>query len=480
VNSPFRSLPSLSEVLESPPLKGLVDRVQRHVLVARAREVLDELRSQLQSATSQVPIPNPTELAQRVADWFQAAHPTAEQPAINATGALLDPRLGVPPLPDAALQAIQNLGRGWTTLDIASPLDPPAFAPHRGPLPSLYAQAQQRLARLARANAALLVHNPTAALWLLLAALADRHPIAVARKHLVERPGQAALAAIAQAARTPLLEVGSVNCVRLEDYERVLGQQPAAIFFLENWVCTQAGWTADVGLEALRDLARRHRVPLWVELGGASLTDLTRFGIRGVPQIGAVVAMGADLVLAAGHGWIGGPPCGLIIGQAELIDALQRHPLFDVARADPLTVAAMNETLRLYEDPEQAELAVPLLALAAAPLENLRQRAERLAPQMVIEGKVDVSAAADQSDLSGVGLPSHQRPTYCLAVTAKEQSAEEIQSLLLRATPSIIGKVKDQRLLLDLRSVIPRDDVALVNAFRKVWLEKPSDEPGTG
>lgn len=479
MNSPFRSLPTLSEVLESPPLKGLVDRVQRHALVSRAREVLEELRSQIQSATSQVPIPNPSELAQRVADWFHAAQPSTQPAAINATGALLDPRLGLPPLPDTALLAIQNLGRGWTTPDLASSLEAPVFAPTAAPLPSLYSQTHQRLARVAHAEAALVLESPAAAIWLLLTALANPRPVAVARKHLVERPGQPPLTTIALAADTTLLETGSVNCVRQEHYEIALQQQPAAIFFCENWVYAEAGWVADVCLESLRDLARRYRVPLWVELGGASLIDLARFGITGVPQIGPSVALGADLVLAAGHGWIGGPPCGLLVGRADLIEALQRHPLFSVVRADPLTTAAINETLRLYEAPEQAEFAIPLLALAAAPQENLRQRAERLAPQMAVTGKVDVSVVADQSDLSGAGLPGHQLPTWCLAAASNERSAEQMQVMLLKTTPAIIGKIKDTSFLIDLRSVLPRDDVALVSAFRSAWLEQGSSERGS-
>jgi L-seryl-tRNA(Ser) seleniumtransferase len=480
VNSPFRSLPTLGEILESPPLRGLVDRVQRHALVSRAREVLEELRSQLQSATSQVPIPNPSELAQRVADWFYAAQPAASLAAINATGTLLDPRLGLPPLADAALEAVHALGRSWTALNAASPLRPEDFPPPHDPFPALYTQAQQRLARLTHAEAALLIHHPAAAQWLLLVALAGHRPVAAARSSLVELPGQVPLTAIAPTARTPLLEVGSANCVRLEDYENVLQQQPAAIFYVENWLYKQTGWATSVGLEDVRDVARRHGVPLWVELGGAALADLTRFGIEGVPQVGAVVASGADLVLVAGHGWMGGPPCGLIVGRATLIEALRSHPLYCVARASPLTVAAMDATLRLYEEPGQAELAIPLLALAAAPQENLRQRAERLAPQMAVAGKVEVSVVADQSDVSGTGLPGHQLPTWCLAVTSNGQSAEDIQARLLKATPRIIGKQKNGFLLLDLRSVLPREDVDLVNAFRSVWLEKTSDEERTG
>ena len=480
MNSPFRPLPTLREVLESPPLKGLVDRVQRHALVSRARELLEELQTQLQSAASQVPIPNPSELAQRVADWFYASPSAAGPTAINATGALLDPRLGVPLLADAALQAIQNLGRGRTTPDIATPLHPPAFLPAETQLPSLCTQAQQRLARLTHAEAALVVHSPAAAIWLLLAALAGHRQVAVARKHLIEWPGQVPFANIAQAANTPLIEVGCVNCVRVEDFEAALQQQPAAVFFSENWVCAQKGWQADIGFEALRDLARRHHVPLWVELGGASLVDLARFGIEGVPQIGSRVASGADLVLAAGHGWMGGPPCGLIAGRAALIEALQRHPLWSVVRADPLTVVALNETLRLYEDSEQAELAIPVLALAAAPEENLRQRAERLAPQMTISGKVEVSAVADRSDLSGAGLPGHELPTWCLAVASSECSADAIQAILLKTEPKIIGKVKDNRFVIDLRSVLPRDDMALVNAFRSAWAESPSPDGAVG
>lgn len=470
----FPPLPTLNEVLESPPLKALVDRVQRHVLVSRARQALDELRNQLQSTAAQIPIPPPSELAQRVADWITATEPPPARPAINATGRVLDPRLGLPPLADTALVAMQALARGWCDPVLVSPPQASVFTPTSLPTPQTYAEAQQRLARLTGAEAALLLHSPTAALWLLFASLAEGSRIAVARKHLVERPGQVPLIAVAQAARCTLQEVGSANCVRQEDYVRAVEEGPAALFWVATAVCGQVGWTTDVPLEGVQTLCRRHHLPLWVDLGEASLVDLMQYGIGGVPQIAPVVRAGADIVLAAGHGWLGGPPCGLIVGRRTLVERLERHPLFSSVVAGPLVAAAMHETLHLYEGLNQAELSIPLLALIATPLDNLRQRAERLAPQIAASGRWEVTVVADHSDLSGLGLESHRLSTWCLEITAKDQSAEDIQSLLLGASPSVIGRTREGRLLLDLRSVMPRDDMALLSAFQSLSGEHPA------
>jgi L-seryl-tRNA(Ser) seleniumtransferase len=184
-----------------------------------------------------------------------------------------------------------------------------------------------------------------------------------------------------------------------------------------------------------------------------------------VPLVSESVKAGADLTLLSGAGFIGGPPCGIIVGRRELIDKIAAHPLFRAVRADKLTLAALGATLRLYEDVQLAERAIPVLSLVATSLENLRQRAERLAPQMAATGVASVEVVASQAYLGGHEVPGQAAATIVLSLTPKEGTAEQLAKALRLGTPAVVGRVTDGRLLLDLRSVMPRDDLPLITAI---------------
>jgi L-seryl-tRNA(Ser) seleniumtransferase len=215
-------------------------------------------------------------------------------------------------------------------------------------------------------------------------------------------------------------------------------------------------------------------LPVIDDIGSGALIDFSRFGVAGEPMAGKSIQTGADVVLFSGDKLLGGPQCGVIVGRRNLVQQIAGHPMARALRVDKLTLAALTATLRLYRDPETAERAVPLLNLLSTPLENLKNRAERLAPQIAALAVAEEAGAIEETSyLGGGSVPSQSLPTWCIAVKPARGSVANMARALRVGTPSVVGRVKQDQLLIDLRSVFPREDVDLVAAFATLEADKP-------
>ena len=200
-------------------------------------------------------------------------------------------------------------------------------------------------------------------------------------------------------------------------------------------------------------------------MGSGALVDFTQFGLAPEPMPAKSLAAGADLVLFSGDKLLGGPQCGIIAGRQELVAKIAGHPMMRALRVDKLTLAALAATLRLYRDTELAMREIPLLHLLSTSQKNLQNRAERLAPQLAaLEGIAMATAIEDKTFLGGGSLPGEELPTWCLAIEPAGRSVDQLATALRTGTPSVVGRVQQQRLLLDLRTVFPRQDQSLVAA----------------
>jgi L-seryl-tRNA(Ser) seleniumtransferase len=225
------------------------------------------------------------------------------------------------------------------------------------------------------------------------------------------------------------------------------------------------GFTESASLAELVALGHKHNLPVIDDIGSGPLLDLARYGLTGEPLAGESIQSGADLVLFSGDKLLGGPQCGVIAGRKRLVDEILQHPMMRALRVGKLTLAALAATLRLYQDPQTAEQSIPLFSLLATPLENLRNRAERLAPQMAA-----VAAIASAEPIQGVAflgggsVPTQELPTWCVALAPSRGSVSELAASLRAADPAIVGRIQQDRLLLDLRCVPPKQDCQLVAA----------------
>jgi L-seryl-tRNA(Ser) seleniumtransferase len=264
-----------------------------------------------------------------------------------------------------------------------------------------------------------------------------------------------------------LREVGTTNKTRLDDYERAIDDRTAALLLVHPSNFVVVGFAESVSLAELVKLGRTKNLPVIHDIGSGAVVDFAQFGFSDEPLASASIKHGADLVLFSGDKLLGGPQSGIIVGRRELVDKIARHPLTRALRVDKLTLAALGATLRLYREPEQARHHIPLLQLLSAPLENLRSRAERLAPQMATSPAVAAAdVVEDVTYLGGGAVPTQKLATWCVALTPAEISVDRLAARLRNGQPAVVGRVREDRLYLDLRTVFPRQDLDLVAAVR--------------
>jgi L-seryl-tRNA(Ser) seleniumtransferase len=218
-------------------------------------------------------------------------------------------------------------------------------------------------------------------------------------------------------------------------------------------------------LGELVKLGRARELPVIHDIGSGALIDFGEFGCPDEPVASTSVREGADLVLFSGDKLLGGPQCGIIVGKRSLIESIAKHPLARALRVDKLTLAALAATLRLYRQPQTARREIPLLQLLDTSADNLKHRAGRIAPQMAACAAIkSAEAVSDVTYLGGGSFPNQQLPTWCVALEATMRSADRLATALRTGTPAVVGRVREDRLYLDLRSVFPRQDQQLIEA----------------
>jgi len=444
-------LPSANELLEKPPIRALADRWNRSIVAAGVRSFLEELRTDLERRAADVHLPSLREIAERAARHVAALQTSGVRPAINATGRFFAPAWSGTPLADEALERIVALGRGYM-------LDATAAGP---------GNAAATLRRLTGAEAATVISSYSGAVWLALAATAGERHVAIARHDVGELEAGSSLASVAQAARVTLCEVGAVNHTSAADFEAALDDETAAILRHTPDHYRVTGETTAIELESLVALARDRELLLIDLLGAAPLVDgLPLLGPQldaSLLSIAASIGTGTHLVVARGDGLVGGPRCGLIVGARSLIERIESHPLFAAWRADPATCAALQATIAAHGDPQQLPQTVPLFQLLSASVDNLRQRAERLAPQCAQASDVEYAAAVTSESCLGLArLENDKLPSYAIALTPAGGDLGSLIRRLQNAPVPVVGRVDEERLLLDLRTVLPRQDQRLV------------------
>ena len=455
--NPLRNIPSVSELLESPPLRKLVDRISHNVVVMGARTVLDEVRTEVQTSAAEMSLPSVSELAERIARRITEKETPSLRPVINATGILLHTGLGRAPLAEEALAEITAVARDYASveMDLAS-----------GRRSRRMLAVEELLKELTGAEAALVVNNNAGATMLTLSALAAGREVIVSRGQLVEIGGSFRLPEVMATSGAVLREVGATNKTHLRDYTAAINEQTAALMLVHPSNFVVVGFTAEVSLEDLLEIGHRHELPVIHDVGSGAMMDFEQFGFAGEPLVTKSIAAGADVVLFSGDKLLGGPQCGIIAGRRERIESMAKHPMARALRVGKLTLAALGATLRLYRDPQKARQAIPLLHLLSTSVENLQNRARRLAPQLAATGAVaEAEPVADTSYLGGGSIPAQKVATWCVALKPAAISVDRLATALRRGTPAVVGRVRQDRLLLDLRTVMPRQDVQLVEAL---------------
>ncbi len=456
-NSVFRNIPSVNELLETPALKKVVDRVSHNVAVTEVRTFLDNLRHELQSRAEELPLPSPTELSERIAAWISNEQRGRLIPVVNATGILLHTGLGRAPMARQAVEAMAAISSNYATLEVD------AETGHRS---QRVKAIEKLLCEQTGAEAGLVVNNNAGATLLTLAAVAAGKEVIVSRGELIEIGGSYRLPDVMSTSGAILREVGTTNKTRITDYEAGINEHTAALMKVHTSNYRIVGFTEAPTIEDLVALGRSKDQIVIDDIGSGALIDFAQFGLTDEPIAAASIKAGVDLVLFSGDKLLGGPQSGIVIGRREYIDRILAHPLMRALRVGKATLAALEATLKLYRDPEQAKLEIPLLALLSTSTDNLRLRAERLAPQIAENQLVSRAEPVESTaQLGGGTVPAQSIPTWCVAIEPNGVSVDALATTLRTGRPPVFGRIQNDRLLFDLRSVMPAQDTTLIAAI---------------
>src|SRR3954471_7168024 len=413
----LRDLPSVDELARDERLAG----EPAELVVAAARSALERAREEIRAGHE------PGDLGERALRELAAARAPSLRRVVNATGVLVHTNLGRAPLPEAALERALEVGRSYSNLE---------YDLSAGARGSRQDHVASILRRLTGAEAALVVNNNAAAVMLALAALAEGREVLVSRGELIEIGDGFRIPDVLARSGARLREVGTTNRTRAADYEQAIGPETAVLLRVHQSNFRVVGFTAQPSVPELAAVARRHGLPLVDDLGSGVLVQL-----EDEPSAKESLAEGADLVCFSGDKLLGGPQAGIVVGRADLVEQLLRHPLQRALRADKLTLAALEGTLTLYLDPELATREVPVLRMLHEAVEAVRARAERLAA--ATGGEVEETVGR----VGGGALPLAELPSFACA------GEEELAPPLRAGDPPVVGVIRDGRLLLDCRTL---------------------------
>ncbi|MBN2147877.1 MAG: L-seryl-tRNA(Sec) selenium transferase [Anaerolineales bacterium] len=440
----LRDLPSTDQLLQSSAASDLIDSYGRPLAVDALRQVLEEARQQFPLSGT---LPTAETLLAKAGYFLQQWTAPSLIPVINATGVILHTNLGRAPLSQDTIQAMQNVATGYSNLEYDLAV---------GKRGSRLVHAEALLMRLTNAEAALVVNNNAAAVLLTLSALARRRGVVIARSQLVEIGGGFRVPDVMKQSGAKLIEVGTTNRVHLSDYENALSENPPALVMRAHRSNFRIiGFTTEPSLQEIARLAHQYEIPVVDDLGSGSLLDTARFGLGHEPTIGESLNSGADIVSFSGDKLLGGPQAGIIIGRADLIGKLRKHPLARAIRADKLCLAALSATLLHYLKNE-AEAHIPIWQMISAPIGALHARATAWAAALGM-GEV----ISSQSTIGGGSLPGETLPTMALSLHVS--SPKDVLERLRKSQPPIIGRAEEGRVILDPRTVLPEQDAALLH-----------------
>ena len=443
----LRRLPSVEQLLQTHQAATLIAAYGRPQTLEAIRLALADLRARLkeEEPASGVDFVERGFILDAATSHLESWTRPTLLPVINATGVILHTNLGRAPLSRAALQAVQAVALGYSNLEY----DLPAGA--RG---SRLVHAEALLGRLTGAEAALVVNNNAAALLLALTALAKRKRVIISRTQLVEIGGGFRVPDVMSQSGAHLVEIGATNRVHLRDYEEAL-QEPAALVMRAHQSNFRIiGFTTEPSLTELVETAHRAGVAALDDLGAGVLLDTARFGLTHEPTVQESLQAGADLVCFSGDKLLGGPQAGIVVGRADLVAKLKKHPLARAVRADKLCLAALSATLLHYLK-DEAEREVPVWRMIATTPEQIQARARHWAAEL---GSGEILAG--QSTVGGGSLPEETLPTFLLAL--KVPQAKRFLARLRAANPPVIARVEEDRALFDPRTVLIEQEGALL------------------
>ncbi|MDY6794723.1 MAG: L-seryl-tRNA(Sec) selenium transferase [Actinomycetota bacterium] len=437
--------------------RTVLDGVREAILAAKDELSLEEIDTDTDQLVSLVE----KEVEERIQFSFRRV--------INATGVVVHTNLGRSLLSRSSLEALTTAGSSYNNLE---------FRLEDGSRGSRQVHVKELLRDLTGAESALVVNNNAAGVLLALTTHATGKEVIVSRGQLIEIGGSFRLPDVMAQSGARLVEVGTTNKTYLEDYRKAITSETAMILRAHSSNYRIMGFTSEVAIKELAEMAHEYELVLLDDLGSGAYLDMTQYGLAHEPTISQSLDEGADIVCFSGDKLLGGPQGGMVLGKAELVDAMSRHPLARALRVGKLTLAAMEATLRHYMDLEEAVAEIPTLSMLTTDPDILKKRARHLAKKIAPEGSsFSAEVISETSRAGGGALPMADLPTWVVAVTSSRHKTSALEEMLRMGEPPLICRVKDDRILLDMRTVSDEELTEIVETFSAI---EGAEDPDRG
>ena len=449
----FSRLPSVDKILSDERITQLSHAYPHDLVVKTIRDTLEQVRRGISDGKTALPL---DKIIDAVISTVRAWEKPSLRPAINAAGVIIHTNLGRAPLSGDSIKAMGILSRDYSNLE---------FNLDTGNRGSRNIHLEEILCELSGAEATLVVNNNASAVLLALSALARRKEVIVSRGQAVEIGGGFRIPDVMRQSGAKLIEVGTTNCTYAADFEQAVTPRTVALMRIHSSNFRLVGFTNEVTIEELVKISRKRDVLVIDDLGSGCFLDTTKYGLAPEPMVQQSIAAGVPLVCFSGDKLVGGPQAGIIVGEKQYIDKLKKHPLARAVRIDKTRLAALGATLLHYLKGEAAEK-IPVWRMISASLDDIEKRAGAWAEVLGKMGRV----ISGETMVGGGSLPGGSLPTYLVAVGGGgiKPSAKTISEKLRKREIPVIGRINEDVLLLDPRTVLPEEDKIILEAIKSI------------
>lgn len=459
----FAQIPKVDDILNEHRIKILLEEVPRTLVLDAVRANIEDIRRQIvQLPDSEIEkfFIDDEELIRRILHDVTAKNRMSLTKAINATGVVLHTNLGRALLSDAIKEEVWSVASNYSTLEIDI---------KTGKRGSRYIHVEEVVTKLTGAESALVVNNNAAAVMLVLGTIGKNKEIIVSRGQLVEIGGSFRVPEVMEQSGAKLKEVGTTNKTHYFDYERAIGEETAALLKVHTSNYKILGFTEEVDLKDLVQLGKKYNIPVIEDIGSGTLIDFSKYGFVKEPTVQESIDAGADIVTFSGDKLLGGPQAGIIVGKKKYIDLMKKNPMTRAFRVDKMTLAALEATLRLYLDEQEAIKKIPTLHMLTMQKEEIEEKAERL--YRLLTEKISPSFTVEKqkgfSQVGGGSMPLAELPTLLIHVKSRIFSVNQLEKMLREYKIPIIARIQEDQLILDVRTIKEREFDIIVEAFRE-------------
>ncbi len=466
-NKYLRELPKVDEVLDLPDVRLLAGAYPRSMVVDGIRHVIDNRRSVILSLQEKDLVSielSMQALIEELEGWLKEQYASSLRRVINATGVVIHTNLGRSILSKSAIDAVVMAASNYSNLE---------FDLDRGARGSRHSHIESILTKITGAEAGMVVNNNASAVFLALSTLAAGKEAIVSRGQLVEIGGSFRIPDVMRQSGAILREVGTTNKTYIADYRAAVTENTALLMKVHTSNFRIIGFTHEASLEEMVNLSWELGIPIMEDLGSGVLIDLSRYGVAYEPTVHESVHAGVDVITFSGDKLLGGPQAGLVVGKAEFINQMKKHPLARAVRVDKMTLAALEATLREYLDMEAVHHKNPTIRMITTPADKLKKRADKIAKMLVksLEDGFVVTTEPEVSRVGGGSLPLAELATTVISVRTKSATANALEEALRRNDPPVIVRIKEDAVLLDPRTIQDGEEKEIVEAFEKVKRE---------